>query len=38
MKAIQLGADIASNQFGGTDFITMIDPSGHPFCICKSDE
>lgn len=38
IKAIQLGAHIASNQYGDTDFITMIDPSGHPFCICKSDE
>jgi predicted enzyme related to lactoylglutathione lyase len=29
-----LGAAKATEQFGGSDFVTMIDPAGHPFCIC----
>ncbi len=34
-KAIALGAAKAVNQYGEDDFVTMIDPSGHPFCLCK---
>ncbi len=34
-KAEALGAKRAPFQYGGEDFITMIDPSGHPFCLCK---
>lgn len=34
-KAEKLGARKADEQFGGDDFVTMIDPSGHPFCLCK---
>ncbi len=34
-KAIVLGAVKATSQYGGDDFVTMIDPSGHPFCLCK---
>ncbi len=34
--AEQLGAHRAEQQFGGDDFITMIDPAGHPFCLCRS--
>lgn len=34
-KAISLGASKTPNQYGGEDFITMIDPAGHPFCLCK---
>lgn len=30
-----LGAVKAINQYGGDDFVTMFDPSGHPFCLCK---
>lgn len=22
-------------QFGGNDFVTMFDPAGHPFCLCR---
>lgn len=33
-KAERLGAVKAEAQFGGDDFVTMIDPSGHPFCLC----
>ncbi|WP_182186177.1 VOC family protein [Pectinatus frisingensis] len=28
------GAVKAKNQFGGSQFITFFDPSGHPFCLC----
>jgi len=34
-KAEELGAVKANVQFGNEDFITMIDPSGHPFCLCR---
>jgi predicted enzyme related to lactoylglutathione lyase len=34
-KAIGLGAVKATNQYGGEDFVTMFDPSGHPFCLCR---
>ena len=34
-KAEALGAVKASVQFGGTHFVTMLDPAGHPFCLCK---
>lgn len=29
-----LGAVKAKSQYGGDDFVTMIDPAGHPFCLC----
>ncbi len=34
-KAKALGAIKAKSQYGGEDFVTMIDPSGHPFCLCR---
>lgn len=34
-KAESLGAVRAETQFGGADFITMLDPAGHPFCLCQ---
>lgn len=34
-KAENLGAKKADNQFGQEDFVTMIDPAGHPFCLCR---
>ena len=34
-KAEKLGAVKAKEQFGKNQFITMIDPAGHPFCLCK---
>ena len=34
-KAEALGAAKAPDQFGGDDFITMFDPAGHPFCLCR---
>ena len=35
--AQSLGAVKASLQFGGNDFVTMIDPAGHPFCLCDKN-
>ncbi len=34
-KAEALGAIKSTAQFGGGDFVTMLDPSGHPFCLCQ---
>jgi catechol 2,3-dioxygenase-like lactoylglutathione lyase family enzyme len=32
-KATMLGAKIASEQYGGEEWVTMLDPAGHPFCF-----
>lgn len=34
-KAERLGAVRAHGQYGNGDFVTMLDPSGHPFCLCQ---
>lgn len=34
-KAESLGAKKAESQFGGNDFVTMFNPAGHPFCLCR---
>ena len=34
-KAESLGAKKAESQFGGNDYVTMFDPAGHPFCLCR---
>ncbi|MBD5161103.1 MAG: VOC family protein [Oscillibacter sp.] len=35
-RAEALGAVKAAAQFGGgEEFITMLDPAGHPFCLCR---
>lgn len=34
-RAVALGAVKAAAQFGGDDFVTMLDPAGHPFCLCR---
>lgn len=34
-RAESLGALRAGEQYGGNDFITMFDPAGHPFCLCR---
>lgn len=34
-KAKMLGAVKTKGQYGGDDFVTMLDPSGHPFCLCR---
>jgi catechol 2,3-dioxygenase-like lactoylglutathione lyase family enzyme len=35
--AESLGAKKAKEQFGGPHFTTMIDPAGHPFCLCAAE-
>lgn len=37
-RAEALGAVKARTQFGGEDFVTMLDPAGHPFCLCWKSE
>jgi catechol 2,3-dioxygenase-like lactoylglutathione lyase family enzyme len=34
-RAEALGAAQSASQFGGQDFITILDPAGHPFCLCR---
>lgn len=36
-RAESLGAVKAKTQFGGAYYTTMIDPAGHPFCLCAND-
>ncbi len=36
-RAEELGAVKANSQFGGENFTTMLDPAGHPLCLCKAD-
>ena len=36
-RAIQSGAKIAEMQYGEGEWITLIDPAGHPFCIVVWD-
>lgn len=33
--AERLGAKRAWAQYGKDEFVTMVDPAGHPFCLCK---
>ena len=33
-RAEELGAVRSREQFGGQHFVTMLDPAGHPFCLC----
>jgi hypothetical protein len=33
-EAIRAGASKAASQYGGEHFVTMLDPEGHPFCLC----
>ena len=35
-KAEALGAVKAKDQFGGDEWVTMLDPAGHPFCLCRA--
>ena len=32
-KALSLGATKASEQYGDGDWLTLLDPAGHPFCL-----
>lgn len=36
-RAEALGAVKTQEQFGGSHFATMLDPAGHPFCLCAKD-
>jgi len=36
-RAQRLGARLAAEQFGGEDFVTLLDPAGHPFCLCRKE-
>lgn len=32
-RALSLGAKAAETQYGGDEWITLLDPAGHPFCL-----
>ena len=32
-RALALGATMAPSQYGGDDWLTLLDPAGHPFCL-----
>ena len=34
-KALKLGAVKVPAQYGGEQFVTLLDPAGHPFCLCR---
>lgn len=34
-KATRLGAAKSTKQYGGDHFVTMLDPVGHLFCLCR---
>lgn len=36
-RAETLGAVRTKAQFGGSFFVTMLDPAGHPFCLCAEN-
>ena len=36
MEAEKLGAIKCATQYGGEDWVTMLDPEGHPFCLCQA--
>ncbi len=36
-KAVQLGATQPAQQFGGEQWVTLLDPEGHPFCLCSRE-
>lgn len=36
-KAIELGAKVTEEQFGDGEWITLVDPAGHPFCFVLWD-
>ena len=37
-RALELGATESPGQYAGDGVITMFDPEGHPFCLCRADE
>ena len=36
-RALLLGAAKTAAQFGGDQFVTLLDPAGHPFCLCRQE-
>jgi predicted enzyme related to lactoylglutathione lyase len=34
-EAIRFGATKSLSQFGEEQYVTMLDPEGHPFCLCR---
>ena len=34
VQAEAIGAVQADSQYGGQHWVTMLDPEGHPFCLC----
>ena len=34
-ETVRLGATKAAEQYGGDHFVTLLDPEGHPFCLCR---
>ena len=36
-RAEKLGAVRTKEQYGGDVWITMLDPAGHPFCLCREE-
>ncbi|MDR1068057.1 MAG: VOC family protein [Clostridiales Family XIII bacterium] len=36
-EAITLGAAKPESQYGGNGFVTLLDPEGHPFCLCRKE-
>ena len=37
-EAIRLGAEKAAEQYGGEHFVTILDPAGHLFCLCRKKQ
>lgn len=37
-EAEKIGAMKAYVQYGGQHYVTMIDPEGHPFCLCEKNK
>lgn len=35
--AESLGTVKAASQFGGDEWVTLLDPAGHPFCLCAEN-
>lgn len=35
-RAEELGAIKTAAQFGGEEWVTLNDPAGHPFCLCRA--
>jgi len=37
-EAISLGAIKPDKQYGGKQWVTLLDPDGHPFCLCARNK